>query len=57
MTTEEHRRLGADLDIDVPYEYLRFWMEDDDELEDIKQKYSKGELLTGEVKAILIGIL
>jgi len=57
VTTEEHRRLGADLDIDVPYEYLRFWMEDDDELEDIKQKYSKGELLTGEVKAILIGIL
>jgi len=32
-------------------------MENDEELEDIKQKYKKGELLTGEVKAVLIKIL
>jgi tryptophanyl-tRNA synthetase len=32
-------------------------MEDDDKLEEIKQKYSKGELLTGEVKAMLIEVL
>ena len=34
-----------------------FFMEDDDKLEEIKQKYSKGGLLTGEVKAILIEVL
>jgi len=42
------------LDIDVPYEYLKFWLEDDEQLADIGDKYSKGELLTGEVKAILV---
>lgn len=56
-TVEEHRANGADLDIDVPFQYLMFFLEDDDKLEEIKQKYSKGELLTGEVKAILIEVL
>ena len=50
---EEHRRLGADLDVDVPYQYLTFFLEDDEKLEDIRVKYSKGEMLTSEVKAIL----
>ena len=31
---------GANLDIDVPYQYLRFFYEDDEKLEEIKQKYS-----------------
>jgi len=57
VTTEEHRRLGADLEVDVSYEYLRFWLDDDVKLADIKEKYGKGELLTGEVKAILIEVL
>ena len=51
---EEHRKLGADLSVDVAYEYLRYMMEDDEKLEEIGQKYAKGELLTGEVKKILI---
>lgn len=56
-TVEEHRANGADLDVDVPYQYLTFFMEDDQKLEEIRQKYSKGELLTGEVKALLIAEL
>jgi tryptophanyl-tRNA synthetase len=51
---EEHRRLGADLSIDIPYQYLTFFLEDDDKLEEIRVKYSKGEMLTGEVKNVLI---
>jgi len=51
---EEHRKFGADLSVDVAYEYLRYMMEDDDLLAQIGDKYSKGELLTGEVKKILI---
>lgn len=27
-TVEEHRRLGADLSVDVPFAYLTFFMED-----------------------------
>ena len=29
QTIEEHRKLGADLTVDVPYSYLRFFLEDD----------------------------
>ena len=54
---EEHRKHGADLSVDVAYEYLRYMLEDDELLADIGAKYGKGELLTGEVKKILIGEL
>lgn len=35
-TLEEHRAKGANLDVDVPYQYLRFFLEDDQRLEEIK---------------------
>ena len=54
QTVEEHRKLGANLEVDIPYLWLTFFLEDDDKLEEIRVKYSKGELLTGEVKDILI---
>lgn len=57
QTAELQRQLGADLDVDVPYQYLTFFLDDDVELEEIKQKYQKGEMLTGEVKAILIDVI
>lgn len=31
-TEEEHRRLGGDTEVDVAYQYLTFFLEDDDEL-------------------------
>ena len=51
---EEHRRLGADLSVDVAYEYIRYVMEDDARVEQIGADYKAGKLLTGEVKKILI---
>jgi tryptophanyl-tRNA synthetase len=56
-TAEEHRRLGADLDVDIPYQWLRFFLEDDDELEQIRQDYGAGRMMSGEVKAKLIEVL
>lgn len=56
-TEELHRKLGADLKVDVAYQYLTFFMEDDAELERIGQEYKAGLLLTGQVKQILIDIL
>lgn len=50
QTVEEHRANGANLDVDVPYQYLTFFLEDDAKLEEVREKYSKGEMLTGEVK-------
>jgi len=57
QTVEEHRANGANLDIDVPFQYLQFFLEDDAKLAEIKEKYSSGEMLTGEVKAVLIAEL
>lgn len=48
---------GANLEIDVSIQYLRFFMKDDAELADIEQRYQRGEMLTGEVKARLIEVI
>lgn len=56
-TEEEHREKGGDCEIDVSIMYLRFFMEDDAQLEDIRQQYSSGKMLTGDLKAHLIKIL
>lgn len=54
---EEHRKLGADLSVDVPVKWLRFFMDDTVRFEEIKRAYGAGEMLTGEVKAELISVL
>eukprot|EP01056_Protomagalhaensia_sp_Gyna25_P006020 Protomagalhaensia_sp_Gyna_25__6019@NODE_946_length_2366_cov_160_086377_g752_i0_p1_GENE_NODE_946_length_2366_cov_160_086377_g752_i0NODE_946_length_2366_cov_160_086377_g752_i0_p1_ORF_typecomplete_len398_score86_30tRNAsynt_1b/PF00579_25/4_9e68_NODE_946_length_2366_cov_160_086377_g752_i0551248 len=56
-TAEEQRQYGANIDVDVPYQYLTYFLEDDDELERIGNAYAKGEMLTGQVKARLIEVL
>jgi len=56
-TLEEHKEKGANLDVDVPYQYLEFFFEDDARLAEIKEKYGKGEMMTGEVKNQLISCL
>ncbi|XP_029972916.1 tryptophan--tRNA ligase, cytoplasmic [Salarias fasciatus] len=56
-TVEEHRQLGGDTDVDVSFMYLTFFLEDDEQLEKIRQDYSSGALLTGELKKILIDTL
>ncbi len=54
VTKEEHRKKGADLSVDVAYQWLKnLFMENDDRLEEIGRKYSSGEMLTGEIKEIL----
>ncbi|KAM7362181.1 tryptophanyl-tRNA synthetase [Cochliomyia hominivorax] len=53
-TVEEHRALGGNPDVDVAYQLLKFFLEDDNELERIRLAYSKGEMLTGELKKIAI---
>lgn len=54
VSQEEHRALGGRTDVDVSFQYLRFFLEDDEELERIRASYESGELLTGELKAICI---
>ena len=42
-TAKLQRELGADLDIDVAYQWLRFFLEDDEELEAIGKSYGSGQ--------------
>ncbi len=54
-TLEAHREKGGDPSVDVPFQYLRFFFEDDDaELERIASEYRSGNLLSGELKEIAI---
>jgi tryptophanyl-tRNA synthetase len=34
-TEEEHRKLGGNTEVDVSYQYLSFFLEDDEELEQL----------------------
>ena len=53
-TIEEHRKKGGNPDIDISYQWLTFFEEDDNKLETIYNDYKSGRLLTSELKQILI---
>jgi len=57
VTLEEHKKNGGNVEIDVPFQYLRFFLEDDAKLEEIREKYSKGEMMTGEIKQAAVDCL
>ncbi|XP_062578677.1 tryptophan--tRNA ligase, cytoplasmic-like [Saccostrea cucullata] len=56
-TVEEHKTKGGNCEVDVSYQYLTFFMEDDQRLEEIRMAYTSGELMTGSLKKELIDIL
>lgn len=53
----DSRYEGANLDVDVSWKYLNFFLEDDARLAEIGQLYGSGQMLTGEIKAELIQVL
>lgn len=53
-TVEEHRKKGGNPEIDVAYQWLLFFEEDDQKLKKIYRDYKLGKMLSGELKAILI---
>ncbi|KAF8244338.1 tryptophanyl-tRNA synthetase, partial [Wilcoxina mikolae CBS 423.85] len=57
VTAEEQRKYGGNPDVDVPFQYLTFFLESDEELEEIRRSYVAGELMTGELKAKCIKVL
>lgn len=57
QTAKQQRELGADLAVDVPFQWLKFFLEDDAELALIEKEYGSGQgkyWSTGEVKARLV---
>ncbi|AQZ09375.1 WRS1 (YOL097C) [Zygosaccharomyces parabailii] len=57
VSIEQHRELGGDPDIDVAYQYLSFFKDDDALLERLAKDYRSGQLLSGEMKKECIGVL
>jgi len=53
-TIKEHREKGANLTVDVSYQYLKYFEFDDAKLEDIANKYASGQMLTSEIKTYLV---
>jgi len=54
-TVEEHRKLGGNPEIDVSFQYLKhFFEEDDEKLKEIEKNYKSGKMLTGELKKYTI---
>jgi tryptophanyl-tRNA synthetase len=52
---EEHRRLGGNPDVDVPFQWLYMFFEPDDaRIEQIRREYKSGQMLTGQMKDILV---
>src|SRR5438093_1489879 len=52
---EEHRKLGGNPDIDVPFQWLYMFFEPDDKrIEEIRSEYKGGRMLTGDLKDILV---
>ena len=46
-------QFGADLEVDVSFKYLEFFLEDDSKLEEIREKYSTGKMLMRHFKSWL----
>lgn len=57
VSIEQHRELGGNPDIDVAYQYLSFFKDDDELLERLAREYRSGNLLSGEMKKECIVVL
>lgn len=56
-TVEEHKEKGGNCDVDIAFQYLRYFLEDDKKLKEIHRTYSEGSLLTGFLKKDCIQLL
>ena len=53
-TIEEHRRKGGNPDIDMSFKYLKYFFLEEKEAKDLEDKYRKGEILSSEMKNLLL---
>jgi len=54
-TLAEHKKYGGNPDIDASFQYLKYFLEDDDKkLAEIERRYKSGDLMSGELKSYTI---
>lgn len=56
-TAKEHRKFGANLSVDISFQYLNVFEFDDEKIIKIAKSYESGQMLTSEVKYELIKVL
>ena len=56
-TAELHKEHGGNTEVDVSFQYLTFFLDDDDEVADIERRYKSGELSTGDLKKRCIEVV
>jgi tryptophanyl-tRNA synthetase len=56
-TVEEHRNKGGVPEVDVSFQYLTYFLDDDKKLKQIHDDYKSGNMLTGELKQIAIEVI
>ncbi|KAI9813622.1 MAG: hypothetical protein M1827_003693 [Pycnora praestabilis] len=56
-TKELQEELGGDPEVDISFQYLKFMLDDDEELENIRVAYRTGKMLTGTLKQKIIKVL
>lgn len=56
-TLELHREKGGNPDIDVPYQYLTYFEDNDEKIAKFAAEYRKGVMLTGEMKKECINMM
>lgn len=57
MTKQEHLEKGANLTVDVPYHYLLYFLDNDQELETIARSYKAGKMMSSEIKKKAIEVI
>jgi hypothetical protein len=53
-TLEDHKKFGGNPDVDVAYQYLRYFEHDDEKLKEIHDGFVKGDITCGEIKNLLV---
>jgi len=56
-TLADHEKHGGNCEIDVPYQYLTFFLDDDNKLQKIREEYTKGKMGTQQIKQELIDVI
>lgn len=54
VSRKEHMEKGGNLVVDVAYQYLLYFLDDDVELQRIAEEYSSGRMMTSEIKQIMV---
>lgn len=56
-TAEIHKAEGGNTEVDISFQYLKFFMEDDEKLKQIESEYKSGTMSTSDLKKICIDVL